>query len=941
LNAFWIARFDLNVATLIALTIALASVVPFSVLSRASSVSAGRWAPALFTSSTLPSIAVALAGGALAPSLREPANAFAVAVGASTIAALLLPSVALRRPPVSLQHGLRSLIRDPITIILFSATAIATSLTLFGSALDPRSRALGGNAGRWVAQVSLAEGATLVQTVGVVEELESRLSELEPVKRHWSWIDAGRARILIELQESARGRREREAARSRILRSLRGAGASVRLTATFGGSAQPDSWSDDIDDRASIDEEVRTYRMIVRGSEIESVRAAAARIRDRLSSIGFRGFAVHEETAPPSIRVDLVPFGSTRSEERAAVARALAAQSSLPSAIRLPGEPQRSVRVYTDRSPRDLDFVPQRQDLLNRPIAFAGGWIVPAMRYRTKDSLILPAFARQSGRFVVPISVAIHDRRIEERRTKRDKIDRNLAAMPLPAGVELDRPSASPWNVPIEKLRLFGIAAMLPLLLFAFAVIVLGSFAGAFDALVPLAGGVAVAAPLLWMNQTRVDELTLFALGAVAASTLPFAIMLLRRCEQRHVTKDAYRTFRNSAIPLVLAGIIVAGLLVGSTIGANAAEDAWASSLRSAGAAALASLSSMPFLSAALLLGRAAWHRRSHAETRERRNPPAWSDRRAGITLAARSLTKRYPNGLFALREISFELSPGIIGLLGPNGAGKTTLLRLMTGLLLPTRGQVLFRGAPVLPENLAEYRRHIGFLPQEFNAYPGFTAEEFLDYWALERGITDPKERAGEIELLLTAVGLEGEEKRKVRDFSGGMRQRIGIARALLGAPPVLIVDEPTTGLDIEARNRFRGLILSIAVHRIVILSTHIAGDVEATASRILLLHKGRLRFDGAPATLIERARGRVFETVLGDDDVRHFSERYRITARVRTLGGIRVRAVAAPDEAIEGAAVEPSLEEAYLAEIDRADVTRRGWRTRSRFSFLTEKDG
>jgi ABC-type multidrug transport system ATPase subunit len=294
--------------------------------------------------------------------------------------------------------------------------------------------------------------------------------------------------------------------------------------------------------------------------------------------------------------------------------------------------------------------------------------------------------------------------------------------------------------------------------------------------------------------------------------------------------------------------------------------------------------------------------------------------------LEVRSLSKVYGagNGRFrALSGVSFTLTPGIVGLLGPNGAGKTTLLRVLTGLLEPTRGKVLYRGVAITPDNLAEYRRRIGFLPQEFNAYPGFTAEQFLDHWALERGLNDSRRRREEIERLLAAVGLSEHAGRKVRDYSGGMRQRVGIARALLGAPPILIVDEPTTGLDVESRSRFRQILLEQAAERIVVFSTHIASDVEAAASRILLLHKGRLRFDGPPEELAGRARGRVFSALVSDADLLDFSRRYRVTSRVRVLEGIQTRAIARPGEDLPGEAVEPDLEEAYLAEIDLAGET------------------
>src|SRR5207237_2718336 len=224
----------------------------------------------------------------------------------------------------------------------------------------------------------------------------------------------------------------------------------------------------------------------------------------------------------------------------------------------------------------------------------------------------------------------------------------------------------------------------------------------------------------------------------------------------------------------------------------------------------------------------------------------------APTTLSVQNVTKIYGGGFRALHRISFELQPGVVGLLGPNGAGKTTLLRILTGLLMPTRGEVAFRGVAAVPETLAGYRHAIGFLPQEFNAWSGFTAEEFLDFWAIERGIESSRERVAMIARVLEEVDLTDSARRRVRDFSGGMRQRVGIARALLGDPPILIADEPTTGLDIESRARFRELMRSVARNRIVILSTHIAGDVEATASRILLLDRGTIRYDGSPESLV-----------------------------------------------------------------------------------------
>ncbi len=376
------------------------------------------------------------------------------------------------------------------------------------------------------------------------------------------------------------------------------------------------------------------------------------------------------------------------------------------------------------------------------------------------------------------------------------------------------------------------------------------------------------------------------------------------------------------AVPALILGLAV------PTLGLDPLQLRWVTPLRAAATAGGTALLASIFLSPALLLlGQGAAERvRRPDDVRRRQRPPAWSGPRLPEVpdLEVRSVTKSYGGKVTALAGVRFELKPGIVGLLGPNGAGKTTLLRILTGLVEPTRGEILFRGVAVTPENLSDYRRQIGFLPQEFNAYPELTAEQFLDHWAVERGIGRHREaeRRREIETLLEAVGLTEHARRKVRDFSGGMRQRVGIARALLGAPPILIVDEPTTGLDVESRARFRQILLEQSAERVILFSTHIASDVEAAASRILLLHRGRLRFDGTPEELVDRARGRAFKALIDDAGLAEMTRCYRVTARVRTLEGIRVRAVAKPGADVAGEIVEPNLEEAYLAAIDLADA-------------------
>jgi ABC-type multidrug transport system ATPase subunit len=433
------------------------------------------------------------------------------------------------------------------------------------------------------------------------------------------------------------------------------------------------------------------------------------------------------------------------------------------------------------------------------------------------------------------------------------------------------------------------------------------------------------------LTSTNVDELTLVALGGSISATTAIAVVTMLR--SGNDTAATYRAQRQFALPAIGAVAAVIVLLAIPASASNAATQGWRAPMLAGLAVLVVGIPAAVLLPPAVDVLRRDVRRRRSPAARAASRPAEWRDGGA-ISLSVCNVTKRYASGFLALHRVSFELTPGVIGLLGPNGAGKTTLLRIMTGLLTPTRGRVLYRGVAVGTSNLADYRRLIGFLPQEFNAYAGLTASDFLDFWALERGITGMRERHATVDRLLETVGLSQDATRRVRDFSGGMRQRIGIARALIGDPPLLIVDEPTTGLDLESRNRFRDLLGLLSTDRIVVLSTHIAGDVEATASRILLLVLGSLRFDGTAGALIERARGNVFEAVVGERDARALAARYRLTTRQRTAGGIRVRGVAPTATLLPGEAVEPTLEEAYLAAVggERALNT-------SGFSFLFER--
>ncbi|NBK92528.1 ABC transporter ATP-binding protein [bacterium 1XD21-13] len=205
-------------------------------------------------------------------------------------------------------------------------------------------------------------------------------------------------------------------------------------------------------------------------------------------------------------------------------------------------------------------------------------------------------------------------------------------------------------------------------------------------------------------------------------------------------------------------------------------------------------------------------------------------------------LTKQYKNKI-AVDRVSLQFKPGVCGLLGANGAGKTTLMRMICGVLKPTGGTISFQGMDVSTE---EYRRSLGYLPQDFGYYPNFTGLEFLDYMALLKGLpgSTAKRRSQE---LLDLVGLKNEGKKKIKTYSGGMKQRLGIAQAMLNRPKLLVLDEPTAGLDPKERVRFRELIEELGRENIVLLSTHIVSDIEQAADRILMMREGQMIFDGA----------------------------------------------------------------------------------------------
>jgi ABC-2 type transport system ATP-binding protein len=289
-----------------------------------------------------------------------------------------------------------------------------------------------------------------------------------------------------------------------------------------------------------------------------------------------------------------------------------------------------------------------------------------------------------------------------------------------------------------------------------------------------------------------------------------------------------------------------------------------------------------------------------------------------------RDVAKVYRGGVRGVDGVTMRLSPGLVGLLGPNGAGKSSLMRIAATVTRPTSGQVLFDGTDAVarPDLL---RRNLGYLPQDFGVYPHLSAREFLSYLAAVKGIParTARTRIGE---LLELVDLAGAGRRPLGKYSGGMLRRVGIAQALLSDPKVLIVDEPTAGLDPEQRVLFRNLLADLAGDRVVLLSTHIVSDVESVASDIAIMAHGRIALRGSPQDLLRQAEGRVWEMTVPQDALASLRERHRISRMIRTGTGVRIRllAPAAPDAS--AVPVPPDLEDAYLTIIHLSSGLARG---------------
>jgi ABC-2 type transport system ATP-binding protein len=278
-------------------------------------------------------------------------------------------------------------------------------------------------------------------------------------------------------------------------------------------------------------------------------------------------------------------------------------------------------------------------------------------------------------------------------------------------------------------------------------------------------------------------------------------------------------------------------------------------------------------------------------------------------------LSKQYRRDFWGLRDFDLELKPGVIGLLGPNGAGKSTLMRMLATITQPSAGTIHWNGVDIV-KNPDTLRTILGYLPQDFGVYPNLTGLEFLEYMAAIKGM-DSKTARRRIDELLVVLNLVPAAKRPLGGYSGGMKQRIGIAQALLNDPQLLIVDEPTVGLDPEERVRFRSMLSDLSGERIIILSTHIVSDVEATATEIVIVNQGRKLQHAAPEKLLALLDGKVWQWVIPSEALPFLKTNHLVSSTIRRENGIQVRVVSEVAPAPEAERVTPSLEDVYLREV------------------------
>jgi ABC-type multidrug transport system ATPase subunit len=288
------------------------------------------------------------------------------------------------------------------------------------------------------------------------------------------------------------------------------------------------------------------------------------------------------------------------------------------------------------------------------------------------------------------------------------------------------------------------------------------------------------------------------------------------------------------------------------------------------------------------------------------------------MLLKISNLSKTYPNGLKALSGVNLEISNGMFGLLGPNGAGKSSLMRTIATLQEPTEGTIFLDDLDVI-NNKDEMRRWLGYLPQDFGFYPKVSAEDMLDHFAILKGISDKKERKEVCDALLHQTNLYEARKRNIGDYSGGMRQRFGIAQALLGNPKVIIVDEPTAGLDPQERNRFHNLLSEVGENIIVILSTHIVEDVRNLCQNMAVMNLGNVMFNGKTSDSMLILKGKIWQKLIAKEELHEHREKFKVISTKVVEGKILIHVLSDTQPEPLFSAVDPDLEDVYFSYINK----------------------
>lgn len=286
------------------------------------------------------------------------------------------------------------------------------------------------------------------------------------------------------------------------------------------------------------------------------------------------------------------------------------------------------------------------------------------------------------------------------------------------------------------------------------------------------------------------------------------------------------------------------------------------------------------------------------------------------MKLSISNLSKTYPNGVNALNDVSFEIESGMFGLLGPNGAGKSSLMRTIATLQEPDSGSIMLGDLDVLKDKM-EVRKVLGYLPQDFGFYPKINAEDMLNHFAILKGVADSRERKEIVAALLEQTNLYNDRKKKLGTYSGGMKQRFGIAQALLGNPKLIIVDEPTAGLDPNERNRFHNLLSEIGENIIVILSTHIVDDVKNLCKNMVIMNKGEIIARNSPRKAVEEITGKIWRKLIDKEQLDQARQEYNVISSMVTEGRILIHTFADAQPAGCEKVENPSLDDVYFTAI------------------------